>query len=101
MGKPAFDLILGTKTLKELGIILNFKKQMITINEIELPMQNLKDKKALALNNSLAKSKEPKSNEEATQCLCKSWVPIVKAHLQGVVTDNCAHLVSSKEQISY
>ena len=27
MGKPAFDLILGTKTLKELGIILNFKRR--------------------------------------------------------------------------
>jgi hypothetical protein len=25
MGKPAFDLIIGTKTIAELGIILDFK----------------------------------------------------------------------------
>ncbi len=32
--KPLFDLILGTKTMRELGIILDFKHQMITIDEI-------------------------------------------------------------------
>ena len=33
-----FDLILGTDTMEELGIILNFKQQEITIDEISLPM---------------------------------------------------------------
>ena len=66
-----FDLILGTQTMDELGIILDFKNRMITIDEIELPMQSLKDMpksnhKALALTNSLASCKEPKSTEEAT-----------------------------------
>ena len=70
--KPLFDLILGTKTMRELGIILDFKKQVITIDEIELPMQSIKEmptskKKALKLTNSLANSKEPKSTEEATK----------------------------------
>jgi hypothetical protein len=36
--KPQDDLILGTKTMKELGIILNFRDKMITIDEIILPM---------------------------------------------------------------
>ncbi len=69
--KPMFDLILGTQTMDELGIILDFKNKMITIDEIELPMQSIinmpksKDK-ALALTNSLASCKEPKSMEEAT-----------------------------------
>ncbi len=36
-----FDLILGTQTMDELGIILDFKKKMITIDEIELPMQSI------------------------------------------------------------
>ena len=55
-GKPGFDLILGMKTLNELGIILNFKKQMIIINEIEVRTHNIEDmpsskRKALALHN--------------------------------------------------
>ena len=41
--KPLFDLILGTKTMDELGIILNFKQRMITIDEIDLPMQSIKN----------------------------------------------------------
>ena len=72
MKRPLFDLILGTRTMRDLGIILNFQKQVITIDEIELPMQSIKEmptskKKALKLTNSLANSKEPKSTEEATK----------------------------------
>ena len=36
-----YDLILGTETMKEFGIILNFKDKMITIDEIILPMRNI------------------------------------------------------------
>ncbi len=39
--KPQYDLILGTKTMKELGIVLDFKAKMITIDEITLPMRNI------------------------------------------------------------
>ncbi len=35
---PQYDLILGTNTMKELGIVLDFKAKMITINEVILPM---------------------------------------------------------------
>ena len=31
--KPAFDLIIGAKTMTELGIILDFKEQIITIGD--------------------------------------------------------------------
>ena len=43
LAKPAFDLIIGTKTMTELGIILDFKYRVITVDEIKLPMQNIKD----------------------------------------------------------
>ena len=43
MKKPLFDLILGTKTMRDLGIRMNFQKQMITIDEIELPMTSIKE----------------------------------------------------------
>jgi hypothetical protein len=73
--RPLFDLILGTNTMDELGIMFNFKQKMITIDEIELPMTSINDMsaskiyKALVLNYSKAVSKEPKSTEEATQCV--------------------------------
>ena len=35
------DLIIGTKTMSELGIIQDFKDRMITIQEIELPMKSI------------------------------------------------------------
>jgi hypothetical protein len=70
--KPTVDLILVTRTMEELGIILDFKNTMITIHEIELPMQSIEQlptsrHKALALTNSLANCKEPKSTKEATK----------------------------------
>ncbi len=39
--KPQYALILGTVTIKEFGIILNFKDKMKTIDEIILPMRNI------------------------------------------------------------
>jgi hypothetical protein len=39
--KSQYDLILGTDTMKELCIILNFRDKMITIDEIILPMRNI------------------------------------------------------------
>jgi hypothetical protein len=39
--KPQYDLILGTKTMKTFGIILDFKDKMIAVDEVELPMQNI------------------------------------------------------------
>ncbi len=36
--KPQYDLILGVKTVKKYGIILDFKDKMITVDEVKLPM---------------------------------------------------------------
>ena len=60
LGKPAFDLIIGTKTMNELGIILDFNTKVITIDSIVLPMQSINKlpksiEEALGYNNSLAK----------------------------------------------
>ncbi len=41
MTKPAFDLILGVKTLREFGIVLDFWTKEITIDEISLPMRDI------------------------------------------------------------
>ena len=42
-GKPAFDLIIGAQTMSELGIILDFKEQITTIDDIKLPMQSINE----------------------------------------------------------
>ncbi len=39
--KPQYDLILGVKTMKKYGIILDFKDKMITIDEVKLPKHQL------------------------------------------------------------
>jgi hypothetical protein len=55
-----YDLILGTETMKELGIVLDFEAKMITIDEVILPMRNINHLQgastlwALKLNHSLA-----------------------------------------------
>ncbi len=46
--KPQDDLILGTETMKEVGIFLDFKAKMITIDDIILPMKKSIFCKALA-----------------------------------------------------
>jgi hypothetical protein len=58
--KPQYDLILGVKTMKKYGIILDFKDKMITVDEVKLLMQNINylqgssTLRALKLNHSLA-----------------------------------------------
>jgi hypothetical protein len=47
--KPQYDLILGTETKKEYGIVLDIKSKTITIDEIILPIRNINILKVLAL----------------------------------------------------
>jgi hypothetical protein len=49
INKPWYDIILGVKTMKKYGIILDFKDKMITVDEVKLPMQNINYLQALAL----------------------------------------------------
>jgi len=97
MAKPAFDLILGVNTLRELGIVLDFWTKTITVDEITLPMRNINKlstksriERAWTVNNMLH---EPESTEEATQHALGILDAIYeKADLQAVVNENCAHL---------
>ena len=71
MTKPMYDLILGCKTMKELGIVLDFRTKEITIDEIILPMRDInslttsKMEKTWAVNNSMVH--EPQSMQNVTQ----------------------------------
>jgi hypothetical protein len=43
MTAPGFDHILGCNTMKELGIVLDVQTKEITLDEISLPMRDIKN----------------------------------------------------------
>ena len=98
MIKSSFDLILGVKTLRELGIVLDFQTKEITIDEIILPMRDInnlstssKIEKAWPVNHDMVH--EPWRTEEATQCAIHILdAKYEKADLQSIVDTNCPHL---------
>jgi hypothetical protein len=101
--RPQYDLILGTVTMKELGIILNFRGKMITIDEIIFPMRNINNLqgssilRVLRYNHSLAM--EPQSTQDATEHA--TWIldaKYSKADLQSVVRDNYKHLSANQQK---
>jgi hypothetical protein len=47
---PQYDLIIGTETMRELDIVLDFKAKTIIIDEIILTMRNIKEKIVLNYN---------------------------------------------------
>ncbi len=69
--RPQYDLILGVKTMKKYGIILDFKDKMITVDEVKLPIQNINYLQgfstlhALKLNHSIAMDLQ--STQDATK----------------------------------
>ena len=97
-GKPVFDLIIRTKTMNELGIILDFSEKIITIDSIKLPMTSIENlsksnKEALDFNTSIARSVEPKSTELATQRIVKILdAKYEKANIPELIKNNCSHL---------
>ncbi len=95
MATPAFDLIVGFETLRELGIVLDFQTKNTTIDEIILPMRDITSlstrsnfEKAWSVNQSMIS--EPQSTEKSTQhAICIIDAKYGKADLQSVVYTNC------------
>jgi hypothetical protein len=103
INKPQYDIILGVKTMKEYGIILDFKDIMITVDEVKLPMRNINylqgssTIRALRLNHSLAM--EPQSTQDATNHVTLILdAKYQKADLQSIVRDNCKHLNAAQQK---
>jgi hypothetical protein len=101
--RPQYDLILGVKTMKRNGIILDFKDKMITIDEVKLPMHNINylqgssTLRALKLNHSLAI--EPQSTQEATKRVTQILdAKYQKADLQSIAKDKCKHLSANQQK---
>ncbi len=103
INRPQYDIILGVKTMKEYGIILDFKDKMITVDEVKLLMRNINllqgssTLRALRLHHSLAM--EPQSTQDATKRV--TWIPDAKyqkADLQSIVKDKCKNLSTNQQK---
>jgi hypothetical protein len=100
--RPQYDLILGVKTMKKYGIILDFKDKMITIDEVKLPMQNINHLQGSStlralLNHSLAM--EPQSTQDTTKHVTQVLdAKYKKAGLQSIVRDYCKHLSANHQK---
>jgi hypothetical protein len=95
---PLYNLILGKQILHDLGVVLDFKENTITIDEILLPMRNINNlqqkpgiSRALKLNTSF--SQEPASTRGAIKRIVEILdAKYTKADLPAIVRDNCKHL---------
>jgi hypothetical protein len=92
-----YDLILGTVSMKEFGIILNFRDKMITVDETILPIRDINKLQGSsilrALWHSHSLAMEPQSTQDATKHATQVLdAKYSKADLQSVVRDNCKHL---------
>ncbi len=100
---PQYDLILGTVTMKEFGIILNFRDTMITNDEIILPMTNISNLQGSSILQALkhyhSLAMEPQSTQDATQHATQILdAKYSKADLQSVVRGNCKHLSANQQK---
>jgi hypothetical protein len=103
INRPQYDIILGVKTMKEYGIILDFKDKMIMVDKVKLPMRNINHLqgsstiRALKLNHSLAM--EPQRTQDATKCVTQILdAKYQKADLQSIVKDKCKHLSADQQK---
>ena len=95
---PKFDLIIGTETMKNLGIVLNFKQKSIEIDEIDLPMQNIMDIQLPNKMYQMYKNTEPLSTADLTKRAVKILdAKYEKADLNGIV-EKCDHLNAEQKK---
>ena len=103
INRPQYDIILGVNTMKEYGIILDFKDKMMTVDEVKLPMRNINYLqgssaiRVLRLNHSLAM--EPQSTQDATKRVTRILdAKYKKTDLQSIVKDKCKHLTANQQK---
>ena len=108
---PKFDLIIGTQTMQEMGIILDFSTTTIVIDKIKLPMRKIKDlhkpkilyqmfknQQNAQILTQLYSNFQPESTKELTDHAIKIMdANYEKADLPKVVKDTYSHLKESKK----
>jgi hypothetical protein len=104
INRPQYDIILGVNTMKEYGIILDFKDKMITVDEVKLPMRNINylqgssTIRVLRLNHT-SLAMEPQSTQDATKRVTRILdAKYQKTDLQSIVKDKCKHLSANQQK---
>ncbi len=89
--------------MQKYGIILDFKNNMITIDEVKLPMQNFNylqgssTLRALKLDHSLAM--ELQSTQDATKRVMRILdTKYQRADLQSIARNNCKHISTDQQK---
>ena len=99
---PLYDLIIGKNTMEKMGVILDYQRTMITIDDMTLPMRNIHQVQSKnAQRRILADSyfAEPVSTDNATRRAVKILdADYAAAELPKVVDENCSHLSSTDKE---
>ena len=98
--KPAYDLIIGVKSMINMGVILDFKTKKVTLDEITLDMEPLEAfPDQHTLNSTYCAYLEPASTREATNRAVEILdANYKKADLLEVVNTHCTHLNVHRRQ---
>ena len=98
--KPAYDLIIGVKSMINMGVILDFKTKKVTLDEITLDMEPLEAfPDQHTLNSTYRAYLEPASTREATNRAVEILdANYKKADLLEVVNTHCTHLNVHRRQ---
>ena len=93
---PAYDVILGVKSLTEIGTILNFADSTVTIDQVELPMRGEDSFSDInALNAQFRERLEPISMRVATTRTVEILdAKYEEANIPEIVKTNCGHLTT-------
>ena len=98
---PPYDLIIGTETMREWGIILNFKDNFIVVDDCSLPMRKVTSiQNPEQLWNLYQDTLEPPVTAAATERAVKILdAKYEKADLPRVVQENCQHLTRDQRNV--
>ncbi|MCP4746807.1 MAG: hypothetical protein GY874_11815, partial [Desulfobacteraceae bacterium] len=98
---PIYDLILGIKSLANIGAILDFAKSTVTIDQVELPMRAKGHYDMKSIRAQCRDLLEPISMHKATNRALEILdAKYENADLPKIITENCKHLsVRQQEQL--
>ena len=98
---PPFDLIIGTATMEDLGIILDFETKMIAIDGMNIPMRNIKNLQVPGTRFQIWKNSwfvEPIVTNDATRRAIKILdAKYEQADLPKIVQEKCKHLTNKEK----
>jgi hypothetical protein len=99
INRPQYDLILGTVSMKEFGIILNFRDKMITIDETILPMRDINKLQGASVLKVLRHNHSLAMESQRTQDATNRAMQILDANYKKADL-NCKHLkVDQQKQL--